>query len=68
MNPDLLDLELPVGELPVLTNQVRSVEENDLWQTENHRLRRQRGDTATGHCPVEVPFTMEDWPLERLGE
>ena len=67
MNPDLLNLDLPVGKLPVLPDRVRPVEENDRWQSENHRLRIQRGDSSTGHCPVEVPFTMEEWPLDRLG-
>lgn len=68
MNPDLLDLDLPVGAPLYLPDRVHSVEENDRWQTENHRLRLLRGDTAMGTCPVEMPFTMEDWPLEWLGE
>lgn len=29
MNPNLLELDLPVGTLPDLADQVRSVEEND---------------------------------------
>lgn len=67
MNPDLLELDLPVGTLPDLPDQVRPVEENDRWQSENHRLRLLRGDTAMGPCPVEAPFTMEEWPLDRPG-
>ncbi len=60
MNPDLLELDLPVGTLPDLPHRVRSVEENDRWQRENHQLRLQRGDTTTGPCPAEEFFTMED--------
>lgn len=63
MNPDLLALDLPLGTLPELPDRFRSVEENDRWQSENHRLRLQRGDTVKGPCPVAVPFTMEGWPL-----
>jgi hypothetical protein len=60
MNSDLLELDLPVGTLPDLPDRVRSAEENDRWQSENHQLRLQRGDTARGPCPVEVFFTRED--------
>ena len=64
MNPDLLDLDLPLGPLPDLPERVRSAEENDRWHRENRRLRLLRGDTAMGFLPVEVPFTMDDWPLQ----
>jgi len=63
MNPDLLDLDLPVGVFPDLPDEVCSVEENERWHQENHRLRLLRGDTAMGPPPAEVPFVIEgDWP------
>ena len=65
MNPELLELDLPVGVLPKLPDRVRSVEENDRWHLESRRLRSLRGDLAMGPGPVEVPFTTEEWPLDQ---
>jgi hypothetical protein len=63
MNPELLELDLPSGTLPDLSDRVRSFEENDRWHTENRRLRSLRGDLTTSPGPVEVPFTTDEWPL-----
>ena len=60
MNPDLLDLELPIGEIPELAPRHCSAEQNDHWQLENRRLRLLRGDDNSGLYPVPIPFTMED--------
>lgn len=67
MNPDLLELDLPFGEVPDLSPRERSPEENDRWQMENRRLRLSRGDRDSGFLPSGEPFTMEGWPLDREG-
>ena len=63
MNPELLELDLPFGVIPDLSDRVRSFEENDRWHAENRLLRFLRGDFAMSPGPVEVPFTTDEWPL-----
>lgn len=64
MNPDLLNLRLPLGEIPALPDPVRSFEENDRWHLENHRFRLLRGEDTRSFLPSDERFTMEDWPLD----
>jgi hypothetical protein len=60
MNPELLDLDLPTGPLPDLSERLMSPEEIEAWQTENRRLRLLRGDANVGPGPVDVPFVIEE--------
>jgi len=63
MNPDLLDLDFPIGDVPDLSGRPRSSEETDRWQAENRLLRRMRGEDTRGFLPATQPFTIEDWPV-----
>lgn len=64
MNPELLDLDLPVGPVPDLPPRIPTPEETDAWQAENRSLRRLRGDTSRGFTPAEHPFVLDlsTWP------
>lgn len=60
MNPELLDLDLPFGDLPALSPRNASPEENDAWHRENRKMRLLRGDLDSGFSPVNAFFSMEE--------
>jgi len=68
MNPDLLDLDLPEGEVPELPARPVDPLETERWQRENRRLRLLRGDRSPGFTPVGEPFVIEgEVPWRREG-
>lgn len=59
ISPHLLDLELPVGRIPMAGKEVATPEQNDAWQWENTRMRWERGDFSRSDTPVDVMFEIK---------